>query len=107
MPVIHFGDGNPRLPEEMHPDDHDVFCVSWTGKLNGVSIATSEWIVPDGFEVEDEETNITVTEDGVQYSDTNTALVSTTLEEGTHALYNRITAPGGIDLTRGFDVTIR
>lgn len=104
--AIHSGDEAAELDEYMNPNDVDTFWVSWTDKLNGESISTSDWIIPAGFTEEATTSGGEVVESGTTYADANSITLSTSLTRGRYMIRNEITTSGGRTLRRGFIVSI-
>lgn len=109
MITINTGEGAVALEEFMNPVDDERFWISWTDKLAGETISTSEWIVPEGFEVVagSELVSQSVTVDGVVFENANSAVIRTALEAGDHVISNKITTSGSRELSRSFTITLK
>jgi hypothetical protein len=106
MPVLHEGKEAPILPEEMNPDDTDTFFLCWTKKLNGATLSSDVWELPDNFTLDSSQSNIPVIEDGVTYNDCNAATISTTEESGKFLITNRATFSDGRVVARSFYIVL-
>jgi len=106
MAVVHDGLTAPQLPGDMNPNDIDTFYISWENDLKGSSIALSTWTIPTGFTEVSAVTDVTVTEDGTSYLNSNGITVSTTKTTGRHSLSNNVTFADGRELTRSFIVEV-
>lgn len=95
------------LSEPFDPDDIDTIWVSWNDRLGNQEIATSEWLVPEGWTVVRHIKNkIFSNEQGETFPKSNLVTLSTTHQNGVHHIVNRITTDQGNQLDRGFYVQV-
>jgi hypothetical protein len=104
--AVHNGRKAPTLNEDWNPLDDEPMRISWTTKLDTRVISTSEWIIPTGWTVSNELTNISVTVSGVLYNDVNSADLTTTNTDGIHYIANKVTTVSGDIISRGFYVRV-
>ena len=113
--AVHTGKRPADLPDDMNPADESVFWVSWEEALNGYSMDTSSWILPDGFTELSTVFNVVSDpdENGETYPNSNGIQISTSLENGTYYIGNQITYTNTnfnpsitVTLQRGFNLTI-
>ena len=113
--AVHTGKRPADLPDDMNPNDQSVFWVSWEGALNGYTMDTSTWILPDGFQELATVFNVVSDpdEDGETYQNSNGIQISTTRTDGTYYIGNQITYTNTnfdpditVTLQRGFNITI-
>jgi hypothetical protein len=102
MALIHNGKKAPTLTRSLAPGEADTFYVSWEQDLEGDTIASSSWEIPADFTEVGTQTDIVVTEKGIDYANSNEILLSTTLTSGTHLIQNRIVTGSGRTLFGGF-----
>ena len=104
--AIHNGKRAPRLNEDFNPLDDDAFYVVWTTKLDGDTISSSTWTVPTGWTTSSEQTNQSVTIDGITYTDANAVRLTTINSSGEAYIVNNIVTAAGLSLSRGFYIQI-
>ena len=95
-----------KLCEPFAPEDQDGVYVSWTDKLNGAAMLSSEWVLPEGWAISSELFNGEAIVDGVTEQNVNGGVFTAPLETGYFVLNNRVTIEGGLRLTRGVLVEV-
>lgn len=99
--LLHTGRSIPRFDQRWDPYDEDIIWFAWDDALDGASITASTWVVPLGWTLEAAFQNQTVvSESGESFTASNGARLSTTAEEGTHVIANRVTLSDGRELER-------
>ena len=93
--------------DNLHPEDSDIFAVSWTELLGDEVILTSEWLLPSGWIAINAMTNVTVKVGGELKTNVNMVTLSTVLGSGIHTIQNRITTSSGLTLTRSIYIPVK
>ena len=90
--AVHTGKRPADLPDDMNPNDVSDFWISWADVLNGYTMQTSNWVLPDGFNEIATEFNkpSRPDEDGNVFPNSNAILISTTETGGTYYIGNRM-----------------
>jgi hypothetical protein len=104
--IAHDSQQIPTYPQAWDRADVDWIWFSWASVLNGATILTSTWSLPDGWAEEDSETDQTVTVDGTDYTHANGVLLSTTAARGTYLISNTVTLSGSRTLQRSVRVVL-
>ncbi|MCC5809873.1 MAG: hypothetical protein JJU06_05820 [Ectothiorhodospiraceae bacterium] len=108
-PLIHTGRGAPEDQVWWDPDGREWVTVFWGDVVSRRgAIQSSEWILPDGWSVEDTRQDVTAEDaQGETYSHCNQALLDTDADTGRHLLTNRVTFADGTKLDRGLQVWVQ
>lgn len=75
--ITHTGRSIPVFPERWDPSDKEWVWVAWDNVLDGATISTSTWALPDGWTEHDSKTGQAVTDKaGNSYAAVNGVLLS-------------------------------
>jgi hypothetical protein len=111
MAIVHPGDSDPLLPDSIGVSDQREFWIGWEGELNtGETIASSVWVLPDGFTSVSEQTNQTVTDEttGLPVNNANGILLTVSAVPGSYSILNTMTSAGSVAqvTTKGFVLVV-
>ena len=109
MALVHDGTDIPLDPALWDADGTEFVSFTWADQVAGYgAIQTSTWVVPTGWSVASgsETSGVTVTSDGVEYTQCTRARLSTTLATGIHTITNRVTFQNGTSLDRSIKFRI-
>lgn len=107
--IIHDGERVPAFDEAWDVYDIDWVWFAWDDVLDGATIATSVWVTPDGWTLEQQSDDTAVTDGaGVTYSHANGArFTAASAEPGRRAVIaNRVTISDGRAFERSVAVLL-
>lgn len=107
--ITHDGVHIPTDPTGWDPDQVEWVTFAWADQADvRQGIATSTWVLPDGWTKDDERTDVTAeTKDGVDKANCNQALLHTDAEKGKYTITNRVTFGDGTELDRSVHVIVK
>lgn len=106
MTITHTSRGTPTFEQHWDPDDVDWIWIGWQPYLGDASF-TSTWILPADWTNNGEQADQSVVDlNGRTITRANGVLLSTTLDNGTHTITNRVTLSDGRTLDRSVRIQI-
>ncbi|HTF96746.1 MAG TPA: hypothetical protein VL995_11485 [Cellvibrio sp.] len=98
----HHGTGVALMPEPVDPDERRWIWFSWYAATQ-----SSEWLLPDGWQVLDQMSGVVVIGDDERaYSHCNGVLLQTSGETGRYLITNRVTFDNGESVDRTLQVKV-
>lgn len=105
--IIHKSRGAPTFRERWDPSDKEYVWFCWSDVIEGSSIATSDWTLPEGWTNHGDLVDQTVEDDGgAERENCNGALISTSETEGTHTITNKVTLADGRVYERSVNILL-
>ena len=103
--INHYSNEIPTFPEYWDAGDNEWIWIGWSEVLEGASIVTSAWTLPDGWTEHATQENQTVEdEDGTSHTNCNGVRTSNTnAPEGVVEIKNRI----ALSDSRTYERTVR
>lgn len=106
--IKHNGQDIPTFTQRWDPFDKDWIWVAWDDVLDGATISSSTWVMPDGWASHDTRQGQTVEDvHGTQYTAANAVLTSNPdADAGEYTFANRVVLSDGREYERSATVKV-